>query len=192
MSFVDDAVLQRIEEITARSATSGVRIIAIDGPAGAGKSTLAQAVARRWDAPVVEIDDFLCWNSLDSWWPRFEAHVIVPLLHGEDAEFQVRDWAGDEFGDGLGERKRVPWAPVVVIEGVSCSRSAIADALACRVWVDAPFEERLRRGIERDGETHRELWHRFMAEEERFFMNDRTRERADIIIDGSGGSALSA
>ena len=108
-----------------------------------------------------------------------------PLLDGRDAVFQARDWEGDEFGDGLGEWRTVPWAPVVVLEGVTCSRLAISDRLACRLWIEAAPADRLQRGLRRDGESHRGLWDRWMVEETAFFAEDRTRERADLVVDGT-------
>ena len=30
--------------------------------------------------PGIELDDFFSWVSFDSWWPRFEAQVVAPLL----------------------------------------------------------------------------------------------------------------
>lgn len=189
MSAVYAAAVERIQKIVSGSTIDGVLLIAIDGPAGAGKSTLARAVAARLGAPLIEIDDFFCWGSLDSWWPRFIDQVAAPLLRGEEAHYQVRDWLGDEFGESLlGSWKTVRWHPVVVVEGVSSSRAALEQALACRVWVEAPFEERLRRGVGRDGESHRQLWLRYMHEEERFFAEDRTRERADVVVDGAGSA----
>ena len=82
--------------------------------------------------------------------------------------------------------------PFVVLEGVTCTRREIADRLAVRVWVDAPADVRLRRGIERDGESHRPLWERWMPEEAAFFDADGTRARADFVVDGTAGPPGSA
>ncbi len=178
-------VATRIAEVARSAPVSGIRIVGIDGPSGAGKSTLARVVAAELDAPVVEIDDFVSWTNFAGWWPRFAAEVVRPLLKGADATFQVRDWAGDEFGDGLAGYKTVAWHPYVLFEGVTCTRAEIAGSLACRVWVDAPAAERLRRGIARDGETRRRLWELWMAEEQSFFTADDTRSRADVVVDGT-------
>ena len=66
-------------------------------------------------------------------------------------------------------------------------RSRIADRLAYRIWVEAPDEVRLRRGLERDGETHRELWLDSMTTERQFFTEDATRARADLQVNGNSG-----
>ncbi|WP_431279399.1 uridine kinase family protein [Leifsonia poae] len=165
--------------------TARTRLVAVDGPSGSGKSTFASLLAARLKAPLVPIDDFVTWEHFGAWWPRFEEQVLGPLLEGRDAVYQARDWEGDEFGDALGEWRTVPWNPVIVLEGVTCSRRAIADELACSVWIEASPGQRLARGIERDGESHRALWERWMVEEEAFFAADRTRERATLHIDGS-------
>ena len=183
-----DAVLR---EIRSRPAPHGIRLVGVDGPAGSGKSTLAGRLSEVSGAPIVRIDDFLSWTNLfDGWWGRLEEQVVQPLLAGRAARFQVRDWHGDEFGDGLAaDWVILDWAPLVILEGVTCTRSAISDRLAYRVWVQAPRDQRLRRGLARDGADHRELWLRFQNAEEAFFAADRTRERADLIVDAGDPEA---
>jgi uridine kinase len=180
-----DDPIDTIAELARTSTVPGVRLIGIDGPSGAGKSTIARAIAIELAAPIVEIDDFVSWVDFAGWWPRFDAQVLAPLLAGHDARYQVRDWQNDEFGDGLAGWKTVAWHPFVVLEGVTCTRRDVAERLAVRVWVDAPAAERLRRGIDRDGESHRHLWERWMPQEDAFFTRDGTRGRADVIVDGT-------
>lgn len=173
-----------LAEIRRRPLVGGVRLVGVDGPSGSGKSTFARGLADLAGAPVVEADDFVSWADFSGWWPRFEVEVLGPLLSGRDACYRVRDWVGDEFGSSLlPERKLVRWAPLVVIEGVTTTRRAVADRLAYRVWVEAPREQRLRRGIVRDGEDHLDLWLRWQDVEERFFRDDGTRDRADLVVD---------
>lgn len=169
-----------------RAAPSGSTcIIGIDGPSGAGKSTLAQRlVSLAEQVTLVEVDDFVSWRDFSGWWPRFDAEVLSPLLAGKDARYQVRDWQNDEFGSSLNGWKTAPWAPLVVVEGVTCTRHEAADRLAYRIWVDAPPDVRLTRGLARDGEDHRMLWEAWMVEEQRFFSADDTPARADLRVSG--------
>jgi hypothetical protein len=55
------------------------------------------------------------------------------------------------------------------------------------VWVEAPAELRLARGMARDSTfpDKEELWNRWMLEEDEFFATDGTRDRADIVVDTS-------
>jgi len=178
-----------IAEVMERTAVNGVRIVGVDGPQGSGKSTLAARIAALIGAPLVQMDDFVSWVDLVGWWPRLEAQVLGPLLSGNDAHYRVRDWENDEFGTSLGGWKTVAWSPVVVLEGLTCTRAAVAERLAYRIWVEAPDEIRLRRGLERDGETHRELWLDSMVTERQFFTDDATRTRADLRVNGDSDTS---
>jgi hypothetical protein len=112
----------------------GVRLVAVDGYGGAGKSTFAARLAAALGgAEVVHTDDFATGEPGVEWWPRLEREVIVPLSAGETARAM----------------------PAVVIEGVSSARRAAADRLAYAIWIDAPAELRLERGLERDGRDAR-------------------------------------
>ena len=166
------------------AAGTGIRLIGVDGPSGSGKSTLAARLAARPSAPIVAVDDFVSWSDFAGWWPRFERQVLTPLLSGADARYQARDWANDEFGASLDGWKTVAWAPLVILEGVTCTRLAAANRLAYRIWVEAPEDLRLQRGLERDGTDHRQLWLTWMAEEREFFAADGSRARADLRVTG--------
>lgn len=169
-----------LDDARARPAVNGVRLIGVDGPSGSGKTTLARALAGAAGAPLVQCDDFVSWLDVSGWWPRFDAEVIGPLLEGRDATYQIRDWQHDELGSSLRDWKTTRAAPLVVVEGVTCTRRE--SRVTFRVWVEAPYDVRLRRGIERDGEDHRDLWLRWMAEEAAFFDADGTRDRADLVL----------
>ncbi|GAA0574019.1 hypothetical protein GCM10010172_68280 [Paractinoplanes ferrugineus] len=185
--MVADTVARAVAEIGLREPVGGIRIVGVDGPSGSGKSTFARPLAAALRAPIVEIDDFVSWGDFAGWWPRFEAQVLAPLLRGDDAVYQVRDWA-DWHGDTLGGFKRLAWTPTVVLEGVTCTRRETVGRLVYAVWVEAPAELRLARGLARDsgfGDAER-LWRRWMVEEERFFAADGTRDRADLVIDTAG------
>jgi hypothetical protein len=164
---------------------SGVRLVGVDGPSGSGKSTLAARLVARSHAPLIQVDDFVSWPDFAGWWPRFESEVLLPLQAGSDAHYRVRDWTNDEFGTSLNGWKTVAWAPLVILEGVTCTRRAAADTLAFRIWVEAPGRLRLTRGMQRDGESHRLLWLDWMEQERQFFTDDGTRARADLRVDGN-------
>lgn len=165
--------------------SEGLRIVGIDGPSGSGKSTLTRRLMDRTTATLVEIDDFVSWTDFAGWWPRFDVQVVRPLLRGEDAHYQVRDWRNDPYGSSLGGWKIAPWAPLVIFDGVTSTRQAVADLLAYRIWVEAPAATCLARGLARDGEHERPLWLAWMQQERAFFTKDRTRERADLRVNSA-------
>jgi hypothetical protein len=171
-----------LDAALARPPVDGVRVVGVDGPSGSGKSTFARELVALSGAPLVECDDFVSWYDFAGWWPRFDAEVLTPLLRRRDATYRGRDWENDELGESLNGWKTTPAADLVVVEGVTCTRRATVGRLAYAVWVEAPYDVRLARGVERDGEGHRDLWLQWMAVEERFFAEDGARERADVRI----------
>ena len=109
--------------------------------------------------------------------------MIVPLSAGATARYRRWDWDRGR----LAEWRVVEPMPAVVIEGVSSARRAAADRLAYAIWVDAPEQLRLARGLERDGKEARASWDAWMAEEDAHFAQDGTRSRCDLVVDGNPG-----
>ena len=164
-----------------------VRLVCVDGPAGSGKTTFADRLADRLgqgQATVVHLDDlYEGWSGLEgTLWDRVSAQVLEPLRDGRPGRFQRYDWEAGRF-DGWVD---VPVAPVLVLEGCGSGRREAAEATTLLVWVEAPRDLRLRRGLERDGEHLRDRWTAWMDAEQRHFAANDTRARADVRIDGSG------
>jgi uridine kinase len=158
-----------------------VRLVAIDGPGGAGKSTFARRLSRRaGDAPIVHTDDFASWEEPLQWWPRLLEQVIEPLASGEQGCFQRYDWEQRRLADWV----VVERSPVVVLEGVSAARREWSEHLAYGVFVSTSARSRLLRGLARDGASMREQWHSWMEAEDRHFAEDRAMDRAELIVDG--------
>ena len=79
----------------------------------------------------------------------------------------------------------MPPVPYVILEGVSASREAFRPYLCYTIWVETPREERLRRGLERDGLEARGLWDEWMAEEDAYVEREHPDQRADIVVSGT-------
>jgi uridine kinase len=160
-----------------------IRLVAIDGPGGAGKSVFAERLARHLgNAPVIHTDDFASWDNPVGWWGRLEDEVLGPVERDEwPVHFRAYDWDARR----LGEWREIPAGDVILLEGVSSSRKAVASRLTLAVWIEAPRDRRLARGLERDGDAMRAQWELWMAEEDAHFASDRARDRADVIVDGA-------
>jgi uridine kinase len=158
------------------------KVVAIDGHGAAGKSTLARRLARKLGgATIVPTDDFASWDNPIDWWPQLVEQVLKPLSEGRVAHYRRYDWEARR----LAEWVDVVPAGYVVLEGVSASRQAFRPFLAFTVWVDAPSDVRLRRGLERDGEDARARWIEWMAAEDRYVEQERPDRHADMVIDGT-------
>ncbi len=119
-------------------------LVGIGGRGGSGKSTLAAMIP---GAQVVSTDEF--WTGEEFDLERLGREVVTPLASGAPARFASYDWATRAT---RGERAIAP-AGVVVVEGVCALHRRFRDAYAVRIWVDAPYDVRLARGVARDGET---------------------------------------
>src|SRR5581483_4355313 len=76
------------------------KIIAIDGPGGAGKSTLAEQLSQKLgNAPILHTDDFASWDNPLNWWPRLLGQVLKPLSHNEIARYQRYDWSTNRLAE---------------------------------------------------------------------------------------------
>ena len=114
-----------------------VRLVAIDGPGGSGKSTFASRLsAAAGDAPVIHTDDFASADNPINWWPRLLEQVITPLANGEPAHYQRYDWPSES----LAEWHTVAPVPIIIIEGVSSARSEWSNHLSFVIWIETPRE----------------------------------------------------
>jgi uridine kinase len=166
-----------LELIADRRGAGGLVLVGIGGHGGAGKSTLAAAIP---DAQVVPTDAF--WDGEGFAIERIRHEVIDPLLGGHEARYERWDWAERRPG-GVA---RVAPAGLVVVEGVCALHRMLRDAYDVRLWVDAPAELRLARGVARDGEAARHTWLEiWMPREDRYVATDDPVACADLVVDGS-------
>lgn len=161
------------------------RIIGIDGPSGAGKTTFADALAiellkRTGKRPqVVHMDDvYAGWTGLAEAVNIITDSVLEPLSHGVDGAFRRWDWASSSRADMI----VVPIADWVILEGVGSGSRPCRPHLAALAWIEAEREVRMRRGIERDGEAFRPHWERWSLQEDKLFAVEDTRSEAAIRI----------
>ena len=164
-------------------ASSGTRLVVVDGPAGSGKTTLAAQLGEALPAQVLHMDDlYEGWRGLEPAWDRLATWVLGPLGTGRPGRYRRYDWDLDRFA----EWHDVPVAPFLVVEGCGAARREADAVAALRVWVEAPDALRLQRGLERDGADQRDHWVAWMAAEREHYARNATRERADVLLDGFG------
>lgn len=153
-------------------------LVGIGGHGGAGKSTLARMIP---GAQIVSTDEF--WDGAGFELPRLGRQVVWPLERGDEARYESWDWAA---GRAAGTRVVSPTG-VIVIEGVCALHRTLREAYAVRVWVDAPYDIRLQRGVARDGEEARATWvDVWMPSEDRYVAGDDPVSSAHVIVDGGG------
>ncbi|MGW7368484.1 uridine kinase family protein [Streptomyces sp. NPDC054841] len=156
-----------------------VRLIAVDGHAGSGKSTFAALLAGALGgAPVLRLDDLATHDELFEWTGRLLDQVIGPLSRGDSGLYEPYDWHLRRFGTP----RTLPAAPVVLIEGVGAGRRALRPHLARLLWMDRGPRESWIRGRHRDGSALSGFWDGWTVAETRHFAEDPSRPYADTLV----------
>lgn len=176
-----ETLLERVQHL--RPTGRNTRLVAIDGRGGAGKSSLAAWLASQVHGTVIHVDDFgRPGEPYDGWdWHRLRSQVLEPLRADLDCRYQRYDWTTDALGEWVDLRAR----GIVIVEGVTVLREALGDPWDLKVWVETPYDLRLERGVERDGESERETWTTWwMPQEDTYVERESPMTRADIILPG--------
>lgn len=158
----------------------GGRLLCIDGPAGSGKTTLAAAVFETYPGcRVVHMDDlYEGWSGL----PHVEAQLaslLRPLAVGAPGSYRRYDWDAGRYAETV----VVDPVDLLVLEGVGSGALGHADLVTALVWMSAPEALRLERGLARDGAAYEPLWRQWQRDEAAHFAEQRTRERADLVVE---------
>lgn len=160
----------------------GRRLVCVDGPAGSGKTTLAGRLADALGAAVVHLDDvYEGWSGLDGVEDRLLTQVIEALAAGRPARYRRYDWVAGDWA----ELVEVPTCDVLVVEGCGSASRRVRAFASLVVWVEAPPDVRLERGVARDGAQMRDEWLRWMEGEAEHFTREGTRAAADVRVDGT-------
>ncbi|GGF25223.1 uridine kinase [Halobacillus andaensis] len=165
-------------------------LIGIDGCGGSGKSTLAEELSNDHShSTIIHMDDFylpsaqrnrsaLVGSDFD--WERVLKQVIIPIKQGKGAHYQRYDWDLDQ----LAEWHTFHPEGIVIIEGCYSTRDELREYYDFSIWVDCPREQRLARGLERDGEAAINFWQQWMEEEDRYIKEQLPQLKVDRRVKG--------
>jgi para-aminobenzoate synthetase len=167
----------------------GTRVLAVDGRSGAGKTTLARAVAGPLGAPVVAMDDLYDgWDGLAAGIEQLVEGILRPLARGQRPRWRRYDWPAGCYGPSV----TMESTGLLVVEGVGAGARAAAPLLSGLVLVAAPTSLRRGRALARDGEDFAPHWDRWARHEERYLAAEDIAGRADILVNGALASGALA
>ncbi|WP_426501453.1 uridine kinase family protein [Streptomyces sp. D54] len=156
-----------------------VRLVAVDGHAGSGKSTFAARLAAALGgAPVLHLDDLATHEELFGWTGRLREQVLLPLSRGGSARYAPYDWTERRFGPA----RTLEPAPVVLVEGVGAGRRQVRPWLAALCWMELDRDTSWGRGRRRDGAGLAGFWDGWTLAEARHFAEDPSRPHADALV----------
>lgn len=172
--------------IDSRAPACGMtKVVAVDGPSGAGKTELVNTLAARLRMPVLHFDDiYRGWSSLAATPRLVRDSVLAPLAVGEIGRIARWDWQRARPSESL----TFAPAPLLILDGVGSGALICRPFLSLLIWVEAPVEQRKARALSRDGETYAPFWDLWAQQEHRLFAADSIRAAADVVVDtGKGG-----
>ncbi|WP_291523712.1 hypothetical protein [Branchiibius sp. NY16-3462-2] len=163
-----------------------MRLIAIDGRSGSGKT--AYAAGQFPGATALHMDDLYAgWSGLRDAPTSLTEQVLAPLRRGEHAAYRRFDWHTGTFAESV----TVEPADLIVVEGVGSSAAPATDFYDERIWLTAPAPVRKARALARDGDTFAPHWDEWAAQEDVLFPADPP-QWADTVIDTGPAPALIA
>jgi len=171
-------------------------LVGVDGAGASGKSTLARHLASQLGSALVHVDDFYQPSRKRFQGPvgerpvgadydraRLAREVLTPLRAGLPAGYRRYDW----IVDALEPEPTIAEGPRVVVEGVYATSEPLRAFYDVTLWVECPREERLERGLARDGAAAKPRWLDWMAGEDLYIARENPRRRATFVCDGSHG-----
>lgn len=182
--------IQKIMEMQ-QQMNKGRTIIAIDGCAGSGKTTLANRLKDEYNANVFRMDDFFLpakkktkhrlsriGGNIDA--ERFLNEVLIPLRNGDKTiEYKRFDCHMQRVEDP----QYITPGKLCVVEGVYCLRSDLREFYDLKVLLKLDKRQQLERIKKRSGEA---LFIRYINEwlplEEKYFQNEKLEELCDAVI----------
>ncbi|HEX8868787.1 MAG TPA: (d)CMP kinase [Lentzea sp.] len=162
------------------------RLVAVDGPTGAGKSTFAESLAQQLGAQLIKTDHFATWEDpATGWWPRL-AEALGAVADGRPGRYRKTDWSQGFPCIAEGDEVIIRPQGTIILEGFSSARKALDRSLSLKIFIDHGDEaRRLERAVARDGERHRHHFIRWQQYERGWFAVDETRARADYVVTSS-------
>jgi len=181
-----ELLFQKIEEALRETKPF---ILAIDGPAGAGKSTLAKEIRCRYGGELIHMDDFFLPASLRSknrlqeaggniHYERFEEEVLKGLKGNSGFSYQKFSCRTGSFTESC----KLPPAAFYVIEGSYSLHPRFGAYYSLSVFLEVGSETQRERLINRSPEKWPDFRDRWIPMEQRYFESFQIREKADIRI----------
>ena len=159
----------------------------IDGRSGAGKTTLATALAQATGARLLHLDDvYPGWDGLAAAAEAVRQQVLVPRRTGRRGDWRRWDW----LASAPAERHAVPADGGLICEGSGLLTRRSAPLGDLTLWVRLEDAERRRRALDRDGATYAPHWERWAAQECAAIAAERPQDLADRTVDGRAVQAL--
>lgn len=166
-------------------------VIAIDGRAASGKSTLAKIIAEEFSGAVVHADDFFLPFDLRTperlaepggnlHYERFHEQVIDNIKKQVDISYGVFDCKTGAVSD----HRTVSTGSPIIIEGAYSASPRFGKYYDMLIFVTASYDTQIKRIRERNGDDKLEMFQkRWIPLEEAYLSAYKIENSANIIYD---------
>ncbi|QBX54652.1 hypothetical protein EXE58_03675 [Nocardioides seonyuensis] len=187
-----DELLQRVRSLM--TTTAHIPVVAISGHGGAGKSTLAEALAADLgltEDQVVPTDCFYATTCgpAAGMWEQHDWRLIASLVRGARSEprperlrFDYRWWTGET---GVEDH---PMPPVLIVEGIRLLSARTRGLFDLTVWIDmdpgsAGARAKTRNLLQGDDQDELHLWDtKWIPEGHAYADAERPEAHADVVL----------
>ena len=159
-------------------------LLAIDGPAGAGKTTFAAKLEAELSVhstvKVIHMDDLYDgWgNALSSDLSKILKYIVKQHESKSPAKIRRYNWESSSFG----ESEELPVCDLLILEGVGCGDKELQDRFAALIWMEIDPADGLKRVLDRDGAQVQGQMEKWLGTQAEYFLQHSTREKADFIL----------
>lgn len=177
-----------LDAIRARQTDGRVFVLAIDGRAGSGKTTLAAALSDALGAPVIAMDDFFLPPELRTaerraepggnvHYERFAAEVLPHLASPAPFSYRALDCATFGYTE-----RAVSEGMIRIVEGSYSRHPFFGDYADFTLFCDVAPDEQRRRIERRNGDRAQAFFDLWIPLEERYFAAFEIEQNADMIV----------
>lgn len=181
-----EAIYQNIDRILSEKKHI---IVAVDGRCASGKTTLAEELAKKYDANIFHADDFFlrpeqrteerlseAGGNFDR--ERFMEEVLLPLKEGVNFSYRKFSCKTRTLSDEIEVTKK----SVNIVEGSYCQHPYFGDMYDLRIFLDIASEEQKKRILLRNPDKAERFLSEWIPMENRYFDFFRIKDKADIVL----------
>ncbi len=179
-----DLTLALEDLLTTTPRCGNTHVIAIDGPAGAGKTTLSNELSLflslHHKVEIIHLDEMYAgWDlALTETLTQSLSKVLEAICVGNLATHPIYNWTLAQFDS---ERRIFP-CDVLILEGVGSAQKLVREITTATIWLDIDPQTGLSRVLDRDGKEIEDQMNRWQIRETEHFRANSTRENADFIL----------
>ncbi len=159
-------------------------LYAIDGPAGAGKTTYAAQLEAELSVnatvKTIHMDDlYNGWdNALSNALSEILDRISTAHLAGRECVIKKFNWSTMQFDS----EEIITPTDFLIIEGVGAAQQIVRESGAVTYWLDIEPEIGLQRVLARDGAHIEVQMRQWQIDQDKHFARDETRENCEFKL----------